>query len=190
MIRAEREVTVMNGLSRSQFIVWMIAFLSFPIGGLLVLLLLGSIDNPLEALVGGLVAGAVIGFGQMLALRRRVKVGFEWVGATAVGMGIGVGLSAALIGTETTVEAILLRAVVTGLLIGIGQAWVLRKFSRRALWWIPAVAVLYAVGWFVTAQVINTSVDQGFVVFGSSGALAYQALTGLVLLVLFSPRES
>lgn len=170
--------------SRKWTIGWVIAFVGFPLGGLLVTLLIGRIETTLQGMLGGLLAGAVIGVTQMLALRRRLSVGYEWIIATAAAMGVGVGLSLALFGTETTPNAILLRAPLTGLLIGIAQWTLLRKQVPHALWWVPAVTLVYGIAWFITAQVIGAFVDQGFVVFGSSGAVVYQLLTGLTLWAL------
>ncbi len=77
-----------------------------------------------------------------------------------------------------------MRAPLTGLVLGIAQWWVLRKHVRHALWWIPAVAIVYVIAWFVTAQVIRDSLNEGFVIFGASGALVFQAFLGIVLMLL------
>jgi uncharacterized membrane protein YhdT len=168
--------------------VWLAAFLGFPIGGLIATTLLGRIDNALEGTIGGAIAGLVLGAAQYLALRRVLAVDWRWIVATAVGMAAGVGLSAALFGTDTTLDAILRRAPLTGLLIGIAQAWLLREQVRGAWVWAVVVTLVYVVAWFVTAQVITTNIDQGFVVFGASGALVFQAVTGLALWRLVGHR--
>ncbi|MDX2161388.1 MAG: hypothetical protein SF162_08705 [bacterium] len=174
---------------------WMLAFLGFPIGGALATALIGRMDSPLDGAIGGLVAGLVIGAAQALALNRTqtaqgASVGL-WVAATAVALAVGVGLSAALVGTETTLESILLRAAVTGAVLALAQAAVIQQMGGRALVWLILVAVLYIVAWFVTSRVIGASVDQGFIVFGASGALVYQLLTGLALrFVVFAPPGS
>jgi hypothetical protein len=92
-----------------------------------------------------------------------------------------VGLSAALFGTEMTPEAILFRAPLTGLLVGGAQWFVLRQFVQRSPIWIPALALIYVSAWYLTSLVIGESINEGFYVFGASGALVHQALTGLVL---------
>ena len=53
------------------FLYWMLAFLGFPLGGLLAILVVGSIGGVLSAVL----AGAVIGAAQFLALRGRLGVG-------------------------------------------------------------------------------------------------------------------
>jgi hypothetical protein len=169
---------------------WMIAFLGFPPGGLLASVLIGRLDDPLEGIIGGVAAGILIGTAQTLALRRRLPVDPEWVAATAAGLVVGVSLSVALFGSDTSLNATLMRAPLTGLMIGIAQWLVLRKHVPQAFWWIPTVAVVYVIAWFVTAQVLQDSLDQGFIVFGASGALVFQALTGTVLMLLLRSNVS
>ena len=52
------------------FLWWMLAFLGFPLGGLLALLLVGSVEGVVSGALGGALAGAVIGAAQWLVLRR------------------------------------------------------------------------------------------------------------------------
>jgi hypothetical protein len=171
-------------------IVWLAAFLGFPIGGALATLLIGQLDNPLEGLAGGAAAGLGIGAAQMPALRTRWPVGWEYVLATAGGLAVGVALSTALFGAAATRDATLLRAPLTGLLLGGAQWLVLRRHIGRAYGWIPLTAVAYLVAWFITAQVIGRSLELGFVVFGASGALAFQFLTGFGLRWAGEPAHS
>jgi hypothetical protein len=117
----------------------------------------------------------------MFALRQRLPVDWRWIAATAAAMAVGVGLSTVIFGTETTREAILIRAALTGLLIGAAQWFILKDHVASGYWWIIMVTIVYTVAWFITALVIGNNVDQGFVVFGSSGALAYQVLTWVAL---------
>ena len=160
---------------------WVLAFLGFPIGGVLAVALISRLETPLDGLLGGAVAGLAIGAAQWLALRRRLPVDWRWIVTTAVAMGLGLALGVLLFGAATTVEATLLRALPTGLLIGVAQAWLLRTQMRYAALWAVATTLLYVAAWFITAQVIGRSLDIGFVVFGASGAIVFQALTGVVL---------
>ena len=68
------------------FLWWMLAFLGFPIGGLLAFVLVGSVDGAVSGALGGALAGAVIGAAQWLVLRRYMRVGPEWILATALGV--------------------------------------------------------------------------------------------------------
>ena len=160
---------------------WLIAFLGFPIGGALAVALIARLETPLDGIIGGAVAGLVIGAAQWLALRRRLPLGWTWPVATAASMALGLALGVLLFGADTTIEATLLRAIPAGLLIGVAQAWLLRPHARSAALWAIAVPLLYVAAWFITAQVIGGSLNIGFVVFGASGAIAFQALTGVVL---------
>lgn len=162
-------------------IFWVLAFIGFPIGGALALLLIGQMENGFEGFIGGAVVGVIVGAAQMLALRRRLPVDWRWISVTGVGMAVGVSLSVAILGTGSTREAILMRAPLTGLLLGVAQWFILKNVVRSAQWWVAVVILVYTAAWAITALVIGNFVDQGFVVFGSSGALVYQALTGIAL---------
>ena len=85
---------------------WLPTFLGFPIGGYLAIQIVGSIDDPVSAAAGGLVAGAVIGAGQWLALRS-AGIGRRWVGYTAAAMAAGSALAAAVTGAGTEVADVM-----------------------------------------------------------------------------------
>ena len=57
------------------FLWWMLAFLGFPLGGLLALVLVGSVEGVVSGALGGALAGAMIGVAQWLVLRRYLRVG-------------------------------------------------------------------------------------------------------------------
>src|SRR6476619_177839 len=74
---------------------WPVAILvGFPIGGLAANLIVGKIDSVDAALIGGLIAGAIIGATQWLALRSLVP--WVWLVATSLGMAAGLTAGAAL----------------------------------------------------------------------------------------------
>jgi hypothetical protein len=83
------------------FLWWMLAFLGFPLGGFLALVLVGSVERVVSGALGGALAGAVIGVAQWLVLRRYMRVGPEWVLATALGVALGDALGALLTGAGT-----------------------------------------------------------------------------------------
>ena len=87
------------------FLWWMLAFLGFPIGGWLALVLVGSVDGAVSGALGGALAGAVIGAAQWLALRRYMGVGPEWILATALGVAIGDAVGALLTGAGASLGA-------------------------------------------------------------------------------------
>jgi hypothetical protein len=57
------------------FLWWLLTFLGFPLGGLLALVLVGSVEGVVSGALGGALAGAVIGAAQWLVLRRYMRVG-------------------------------------------------------------------------------------------------------------------
>ena len=134
---------------------WTASFLAFPLAGLAGLAAVGRVDDPVSALVGGAVTGAVIGAGQALASRApgglRLPL-LRWVAATSTGMGAGLALGAGAVGYGTGLADLAVQGAVTGV----------------------------ALGWTVTT-LIGVDVERQYTVFGAAGALTYSALSGLVL---------
>jgi hypothetical protein len=163
---------------------WTASFLSLPIGGYLCLLIIGPVDGLGPALLAGLLTGAVIGAAQSLLSSGRLDPR-RWIAATTIGMGLGLPLGAALVDYHTGLADLVLMGLVNGLVLGVSQASVLRKWQ-----WAAAMPLLWALGWAITT-VAGIDVDRQFSVFGSSGAVVFAALTGLVLhlLVPVRPRE-
>jgi hypothetical protein len=159
---------------------WALAFLGFPLGGVVASALIGPITTPLDGALGGAVTGAVLGAAQWLALRRRLPLSPWWIAATALGMGAGLALGIALMGTSTDGAALPLRGLITGTSIGIAQFVLLRGVSGRAPVWALIVALGWALGWMIT-RAVGVDLAQQWAVFGSSGALLFQLLTGLTL---------
>ena len=76
-----------NRRSARRLWVWPVAILvSFPIGGYLADLVVDGVDSVGSALVGGLIAGLLIGAAEWFALRRWVS--WLWIAATSVGMAV------------------------------------------------------------------------------------------------------
>ena len=170
------------------FLWWMLAFLGFPLGGLLAFVLVGSVEGVVSGALGGVLAGAVIGVAQWLVLRRCMTVGPEWIVATALGVAIGDALGALLTGAGTGIGALLIIGLPTGVAVGLLQ-WglVLRGRLLRARLWPLVVAIAWPVGWTVT-WAFGIDVERGFLVFGASGALVFTAITGLAMLLMLRGR--
>jgi hypothetical protein len=167
---------------------WMLAFLGFPLGGQLALAVVGPVEGALSGALGGALAGAVIGAAQWLALRPHLGVGAAWILATALGVAIGDGLGALLLGASTSIGALLITGLLTGVAVGLLQgALVLR--GRAVLWglWPPVVALAWPVGWTVT-WAFGIDVERGYYVFGATGALVFAAITGLAMLLVLRGR--
>jgi hypothetical protein len=164
---------------------WMVTFVGFPLGGFAAMLLVGPVDSPWAAVVGGLITGLAIGVAQALGMGRsgRPPVG-PWTAATTIGMMVGLGFGAAAVDYATSLQALVIQGAICGLAIGVGQALVLRpRLGRLALAWPPALAVIWAIGWVVTTSA-GIQVDQQFTVFGSFGAIVVTALTAVLPLIL------
>jgi hypothetical protein len=165
------------------FLYWMLAFLGFPLGGLLANLVVGSVDGVLSALFAGVLAGAVIGAAQFLALRGRLGVGPGWIPATAVGLGMGDAVGAALTGSGTGIVSLVVTGIAAGTFVGGSQWALLRRRVAAAILWPPVVAAAWTIGWSVTWS-IGVDVERGYAVFGSSGALVFAAITGAAMLLI------
>lgn len=162
------------------WLTWGLAFLGFPLGGVAAAALAGPITTPLAGALGGAITGAVIGAAEWLVLRRRLSLTPGWIAATALGMGVGLALSVALLGTDTAGTPLALRGLITGVCIGATQCLLLRDKVAHAPIWALAVALSWASCWLIT-RAVGVDLAQHWSVFGSSGALAFQFLTGLAL---------
>jgi hypothetical protein len=168
---------------------WLPTFVGFIAGGALATAASGRLDSLAAAVVGGALAGAVIGGGQWLVLRRLLPGAAWWIVATAVGQAAGLAVGAALVGYETGPGDLAVQGAVTGLAIGALQALVLRRGGANGLWWALAMPPLWAVGWLAT-WAGRIDVDQQFFNFGAYGAIAFTVLSGVLLVRLLRiPRS-
>ena len=169
---------------------WVVAFLSFPIAGLLANLV-GSVTTPLRAVIAGAIAGATLGLIQWLVLKSRLPLlTIWWVVATSVGMAVGLALGTAFLGSETAGNELLWRGAITGLCIGVAQWIVLRQVLPlpQSVIWIGILSLGWALGWYVT-RAAGIDLSPKWSVFGVSGALTFQLLTGVALYFLLrSPK--
>lgn len=169
---------------------WPLAvLLGFPIGGYVANLIVGAVDSVGAALAGGLIAGAVIGAAQWLALRRLVP--WLWIAATSIGMTAGLTLGAALVDYGIGRVDLMLMGAVTGVFVGGLQAVVLtRQHISGAAWWAAANPPAWALAWFVSSYVISANIAERFTNFGASGCLVFALLTGLLLELLYRRTEA
>jgi hypothetical protein len=154
---------------------WLPTFLAFPLGGFLAFETVGSVTDPASAAGAGLLAGTVIGAGQWLALRNQ-GIDHRWPLVTAMAMTAGSALAAIATNAGTEVQDLVLTGAVAGAAVGTAQGLLLG--SRT---WAATTAASWALAWLVSATVIAAEANNGFVVFGSSGAVVATVLTGLVL---------
>jgi hypothetical protein len=121
----------------------------------------------------------VIGAGQWLVARRLFDPR-TWIPATAVAMGIGLGVGAWVVGYGTSMGELALMGFITGIPLGAAQAYLLRDRLANAWVWAAAMPILWALGWTVTTAG-GIDVDQQFAVFGAYGAITFMALSGVLL---------
>jgi hypothetical protein len=184
-------VPALSGSGRSLLLRWVAAIIGFPIGGYIGHMIGGPAATVPAALISGVIAGAIIGAGQAVALGiLRPQALALWVAATAFGLGIALAAVTAVIGQiETQTEAIVLGAI-SGLALGAGQAALLMRERVASAWmWIVASGVAWAVGWAVTSG-IGVALASGWPVYGLSGALVSQLITGAVLWKVLSRGEA
>jgi hypothetical protein len=170
------------------WLIWTAGFLAFPIAGVAGRAVAGRVDSPTAALVAGLVTGAVIGAGQCLVSRGRLRL-LPWVLATALGMGLGLLLGATVVGFQTSLTDVAVMGALTGVVLGVAQAVTLPAQTRRRWWWAAAMPPLWALGWVVTT-LAGIPVEEQITIFGATGAVTFSALSGLLLYGLLLPRST
>lgn len=157
--------------------------LAYPLAGLAARAVAGPVDSVLRAVVGGAIAGAVIGAAQWLALRG-VGIDVRWIAATAIGLAVGFAIAIAVFEYGTTVGDLAIIGAVSGLGIGLAQWFLLRDlFGGASFVWIPATAAFWALGWTVTTA-IGVDPAQRWAVPGLSGAATLTVLSAALLWVL------
>jgi hypothetical protein len=161
------------------WLLWTAGFVAFPLAGITGMVVVGRVDGPSAAALGGLATGAVLGAGQALASSRRLPR-LRWVVATALGMGAGLLLGAVAVDFGTSLARLAVMGALTGAVLGVAQALALPPRSRHRWLWAVAMPVLWALGWAVTT-VAGVVVDGQFTVFGASGAVTVTALLGILL---------
>lgn len=162
------------------WLLWTTSFLALPVGGYAGIMISGRIDNPRSAVIGGAIAGLIIGAGQALTSSKRLRPAI-WIPATILGMSAGLALGAAAVSYRTALPDLALMGAVNGLVLGLAQALGLpRQLGLRRWIWAAAMPAVWSLGWTVTT-LAKIAVDQQFIVFGASGAVLVTAITGLIL---------
>jgi hypothetical protein len=165
---------------------WLLTGLAFPPAGLLAITVT-PVDGPAGAVVGGTIAGTVIGAGQWLALRStggRPGLAPRWIATTAAAMAVGLALGAAAVGYRTGTAELVAMGLLTGAVLGPAQAVVLRRAglasAAGASIWALTVPATWAVGWFITASA-GIDVERQYTNFGLLGSMTCAALGAVVL---------
>jgi hypothetical protein len=159
---------------------WMPTFLAFRFAGLAARAVVGNVSDLSAAAIGGAVAGTVIGAAQSLPRAVPVQQRWRWVVASALGLAAGLSLGAASVGYRTDTASLAVMGAGSGLGLGIAQAASMAGPASRRVAWAAAMPALWALGWWITANVI-VDVDRQHANFGASGALVVTLLSGIVL---------
>jgi len=129
--------------------------------------------------------------------RRLRRVAIPWIAASAAGALVafligGTGLARDLLGAPATQALLVLYAlkagVLSGGLVGIAQALVLRQLVRGSRWWMVASIFAYAianvVSWLVKWQIVEgetrPTTNNDFLVEVIVGGLLWSLIVGLV----------
>ncbi len=168
---------------------WMVSFVGFPLGGFVALILTDPVDSVRNALVGGLITGAVLGAVQAWALRSDRRQLVRWILATALGLAAGLALGSSLVDFSTGIGDLAVQGAVTGALVGLAQAVVLRaRTGPVAFVWPLYLAGAWALGWVVTTAG-GISVEEQFTTFGAFGAVTVSLLTSVLPVLLATSTE-
>jgi hypothetical protein len=166
---------------------WLIAILGFPIGGFIGHLVAGPAATVPAAVLSGGIAGAIIGLGQGLALDLRSRTLLAWTAATAIGLGLALAAVTLVAGQIATMPEAVALGATSGLMLAAGQGAVLQRGGVASGWtWAAAGALAWTAGWFVTTT-IGVALSSGWPVYGLSGALVSQAITGVAIWRLMAP---
>jgi hypothetical protein len=147
----------------------------------------GRVDSPVAAVLGGAIAGLVIGAGQAQASSRRLDLR-RWIPATTIGMSLGLLLGASIVGYRTSLAGLAGMGALSGLVLRVAQALALSRPAHLRWVWAAALPFLWALARIVTTLILMVAVDERFTVFGASGAVTFSALSGLLLHRLLPPR--
>jgi len=171
------------------WLLWLVAFVGFPIGGLAANLIAGPAATPITAVIGGAITGVILGAVQWFVLQNRIAISPLWIVATGVGLAVGLGLGVVVAGSENTDNAFLWRALVAGFCVGIAQGFVLRGVFAQPVLWAGVVFIAWIVGWYITRG-IGVDLSHKWTVFGAAGAITFQVITGAALYFLSRRQQT
>jgi hypothetical protein len=157
---------------------WLLTALAFPPSGLIANLVAGRVDSVPAAVLNGVIAGSGIGAAQWALLRHR-GVSPIWIPASAVGLGAGLAVGAALVNYRIDITSLAVMGAMCGLAVGLAQGASLGD-AKRTLGWSAATAALWALGWTVTTAG-GIDVSQQWAVFGLYGCLTLAFLQSIIL---------
>jgi hypothetical protein len=156
---------------------WVGTFIGFPLAGVTARAVAGGIDSAGAAALGGLAGGAVLGAVQAGIGGIEAGERGRWIGATAVGLGVGLTLGASVVGYDTDTASLVAMGAFSGAGVGLAQAIAVPMRRPDRILWALATPALWAGGWLLTSQVI-VDTERQHAMFGASGALLVSVLAG------------
>lgn len=175
--------SVMMNLSWRMALLWTLAFVAFPLAGVLAQTATGGISDTGRAFAGGAIVGATLSLAQFLIMRHLLPLSPLWIAASSLGLGAGLALATLWLGTATDGNALLWRALIAGAGLGIAQYLMLRPVLAYSEIWLVTVTLGWVAGWFITRGV-GVDLTPGWANFGAAGAITFQILTGGALLIM------
>jgi hypothetical protein len=163
---------------------WLGTCIGFPLAGVAARVVAGNIDDVGSAVLGGLAGGAVLGLTQAVigGVDRIDRA--RWIGATAAGLGVGLGIGSTVVAFRTDTPSVMAMGAISGACVGLAQAISVPMRMIDRILWVAATPMLWAGGWFITSHVI-VDLDRQHAMFGGPGAITAAALAG----VLFAIRR-
>lgn len=165
---------------------WLGTFVGFPLAGVAARAVSGNIDALGAAAIGGLIGGVVLGTVQAVIGGIEPAGRLRWIGATSVGLAVGLTVGASAVGYHTDTASLVAMGAICGAAVGVAQALSIPMRRVDRVLWAVATPVLWASGWLITSQVIADA-DRQHAVFGASGALAVSALAGVLYALRHRP---
>lgn len=166
---------------------WIPTFLAFPLGGLLAVLALGPVRDPLAAAVSGAMVGLTLGLLQWWALKP-LGLSFDWAWSTAVALMVASPIAWAIVSYSTAIPSLTMWGLIVGAIVGLAQSLSQRLPLKRVVSWSLLVSGACGLAWFISANVI-VDAEASYAVFGSTGALAATALLAIFVNPVLSRKK-
>lgn len=171
------------------------------VAGLLVGMLLGGIVNAMIVTASvTCCVGTVLGAFQALGLRQLLARPFWWILATLIGVGVGlaaavvtveqIGIAAtgtrpniARLSTQMRALSFVTVGIVTGAILGVAQALVLRRQIPRVKYWAFTTAAGLAIAFSSSSLLVDLS---GLGIASPPGVVTFVLISGLAFGILTS----
>jgi hypothetical protein len=164
-----------------RLVAWLLAAAAFPPAGLVARAVAGPADALFPALLSGAIAGSIIGLAYGVVFRGRdARAVLPWVITTAVGLAGGLAVAVMAVGIPEIGDDVLVMGLATGGAVGAAQA-ILQGTATARVAWFALITTAWTAGWWVTASV-GVDLTQGWPVFGATGAITAQLVSGLGML--------